>query len=105
MKTRNWILGLAILAACSTFASQRVTQYAMAIEQGADTVAQLVTDEAITPDQADGALAVLRVAQNRLEAYWAAVKSGKDSTTLAKILDSVGVALDEFQAYLRKVKA
>jgi len=86
---------LLVLAACSSFASQRVRQYNFAIEEAAKQLTIYADADRLDGEQATAILAALKVATAQVDRYWEAVKNDAPRSIRSAIMDAIVAALNE----------
>ena len=98
---RAMIIPLILLAACSTFASQKVVQYNATIEEGYNQVTIYLDAGKLSADDGAAIIGALDVASKQVDRYWAASKSGAPDNVKKAILRGIQDALAEAEKILR----
>ena len=96
------ILALAVLAACSSYSSQRVRQYNAAVEEGYKQVTILLDANKIDADAGAVAIASLDLASKEIDRWWAGVQSGAPREVQTRILQIITDALAEATAIMAR---
>ena len=99
-KTVTLPLVLLVVAACSTFASQRVVQYNATIEEAYKQVTIYLDAGKLSADDGAAVIAALDVASKQVDRYWDASKTGAPRSVKTAILQGITDALAEAEKIL-----